>query len=166
VKHALVEWPGAIIAQDQLPAREGWLEFGMPGIALLRVWPDALEEREITAPVEPKGAPDIRLVVPGLDPAEGHVEPVENVAVLKEMLEPFLPSDGLANAVDHPKHHIGIERDHQDLGMLKGMAKSDRVGEALSLIVRFDPHHVPAESRDVAEQLTVRIILDGRWMGL
>src|SRR5258708_4195003 len=79
-------------------------EVGVRGGTSLTIGPNALQDGEVVALVEPLSVTEILFVMPACDEEEAHVVTFEDARVGLVIGEPTPLPDILADQVDHPVH--------------------------------------------------------------
>lgn len=141
---ARMKTPQRDVRQERLKRSKVRVEALVPRISVLRIRPNALQDRERVRMVEPECIAEVLLIVSLLHGAKAHAVVLKNIIRLVEVAKPVSCPNQLADVIDHRVHGAKIEAKDDQLGMIERMVEADRIGESRTAIVGLDAQDVPA----------------------
>ena len=147
-----MKWPIEAPGQDWLPLNDAGLTFGMPGIAVLVVWPDALKDGKRFWAVKPHRVAEVVGIDLGRNGAEHTGIAIQDLIAFMPILEFRSLSNLITDRIDDVHHGLGIvQADDDDFRMIQRVKHPNRIGKRRPLRIIFNADNVPSELVDIID---------------
>lgn len=154
-----IERPG----QNGLPLNDAGLTFGIPGIAVLVVRPNALKDGKRFRAVKPHRVAKVVGIDLGRNGAEHTGIAIQDLIAFMPILEFCSLSNLITDRIDDVHHGLGIvQADDDDFRVIQRVKHPNGIGKRRPLRIIFNANDVPSESVDIVDHsLLIRIVTSG-----